>query len=438
MPRLIDHRVPAIGSALLLAGCLLCPARTLAQVTAPGINTASSPQEIARNAMVDTAIAGAGVSDPRVLRSMRETPRHEFVPHAQRGRAYLDMGLPIGGAQTISSPFTVAWMTQTIDPQPTDRVLEIGTGSGYQAAVLSPLVESVFTIEIVPELGETAAEVLKRLNYDNVQVRVGDGFLGWPEEAPFDKIIVTCSPENVPAPLVQQLREGGKLLIPVGERFQQTLYLMTKVNGQLERTPLQPTLFVPMTGTAEANRQVLPDVANPALINGDFEMVAEASTSVQLPTGGSSQVDQAAGGDFPGWYYARQATRVVGDAYEGDAFVRFSNTTPDLPAHLLQGIALDGRAVSSLRVSAAIRTQGVRAGNQSEELPAVVINLYDAERRDVGELVLGRFRGTRGWRYHNRQLRVPPQTREAILRIGLFGAVGTADFDDIRIEAVRP
>src|SRR5207237_10095756 len=143
----------------------------------------------------------AGITDARVVQSMRDTPRHEFVPLDQRAKAYYDMGLAIGKSQTISSPLIVAQMTQAIKPQATDKVLEIGTGSGYQAAVLSPLVKDVYSIEIVPELGASAKRVLSRLGYKNVFTKVADGFLGWPDKAPFNKIIITCSPENVPQPL---------------------------------------------------------------------------------------------------------------------------------------------------------------------------------------------------------------------------------------------
>ncbi|MCL4161485.1 UNVERIFIED_CONTAM: hypothetical protein GTU68_041523, partial [Idotea baltica] len=154
-----------------------------------------------RERLVRERIETAGVTDSRILSAIRNTLRHEFVPKVDRKRSYFDMALPIGSSQTISSPFIVALMTEALDPQPSDKVLEIGTGSGYQAAVLSPLVEHVYSIEIVPELGETAEATLKRLDYQNVSTRVGDGFLGWPDAAPFDKIIVTCSPESVPQPL---------------------------------------------------------------------------------------------------------------------------------------------------------------------------------------------------------------------------------------------
>ncbi|HEX3871083.1 MAG TPA: protein-L-isoaspartate(D-aspartate) O-methyltransferase, partial [Pirellulales bacterium] len=212
----------------------------------------------ARMRMVDSEVAGAGVRNPRVLDAMRATPRHEFVPLHERDMAYYDMALPIGEGQTISPPFIVAYMTEQLDPQPTDKVLEIGTGSGYQAAVLSPLVKDVYTIEIKEPLGRNAANVLKRLKYMNVHPRVGDGYQGWPDVAPFDKIIVTCSPESVPEKLVEQLRDGGRLIVPLGERYQQTLYLFRKENGKLVSEALRPTLFVPMTGTAESLRKVKP------------------------------------------------------------------------------------------------------------------------------------------------------------------------------------
>lgn len=170
--------------------------------------------ESARHRMVDEVVAGAGVKNPRVLQAIRDTPRHEFVAMNLRKQAYFDMALPIGFQQTISSPFIVAYMTESLDPQPTDKVLEIGTGSGYQAAVLSPLVKEVYSIEIVEGLGRKAERTLKQLRYTNVFTKVGDGFKGWPEHAPFNKIIVTCSPEGPPQPLIDQLAEGGLMVIP--------------------------------------------------------------------------------------------------------------------------------------------------------------------------------------------------------------------------------
>ncbi len=187
---------------------------------AHGCRADDTKADLAR--MVQTEVVGAGIKDPRVIEAMGATPRQEFVPPAQRAWAYDDMALPIGEGQSISPPFVVAYMTEQLDPQPTDRVLEIGTGSGYQAAVLSHLVRDVYTIEIQEPLGRRADAVLKQLGYANVHRRIGDGYQGWPEAAPFDKIIVTCSPEKVPQPLVDQLREGGRLIVPVGDAFSRT------------------------------------------------------------------------------------------------------------------------------------------------------------------------------------------------------------------------
>lgn len=399
-----------------------------ALLSVPALGQSSDEFAQAREQLVKNRIESAGVQDTRVLDAMRKTPRHEFVSPTLRNQAYFDMALPIGSSQTISSPFIVALMTEALDPQPTDKVLEIGTGSGYQAAVLSPLVSSVYTIEIVKPLGEKAAEVLHALGYSNVHVRVGDGFAGWPEEAPFDKIIVTCSPESVPQPLVDQLREGGRMIIPVGERYQQTLYLMTKKDGKLERRALQPTLFVPMTGEAESARTQVPDAANPVVVNGDFEKssLAESSESQTAP------IDTVSG-----WYYGRQVREMQGGAFAGNGFARFENQTPELSSHLLQGIPIDGREVTSIRLRGAVRLKDVKAGNQSDSLPAIAISLYDEQRRDLGMYVIGPFNGTKDWTKHSRLIRIPPQAREAIVRIGLFGATGTADFDSITIDVVR-
>ncbi|MFK8113696.1 MAG: protein-L-isoaspartate(D-aspartate) O-methyltransferase [Rubripirellula sp.] len=394
----------------------------------PGESSAVDPYAEARDRLVRERVATAGVTNARVLESIRTTPRHEFVPKSQLQRAYLDMALAIGESQTISSPFIVASMTEALDPQPTDKVLEIGTGSGYQAAVLSPLVEHVYSIEIVVDLGETAKETLERLNYENVSTRIGDGFLGWPNAAPFDKIIVTCSPESVPVPLVDQLREGGQMIIPVGERYQQTLFRMTKKDGKLVREALRPTLFVPMTGEAEDNRQLQPDPEKPQVINGDFEQAPDA--------------EQAKLKDYvPGWYYGRQVKRMRlssadGNGPKGTTYVRFSNETPGLNSHLLQGVAIDGRAVSMIRLSAHGRTKDIRKGPDPDSMPLVAISLYDELRRDLGTFSIGPFRGTR-WRDSSRLIRIPQETREAILRVGLFGATGTADFDEVSIDPIN-
>jgi protein-L-isoaspartate(D-aspartate) O-methyltransferase len=376
--------------------------------------------------MVDKEIAAAGVKNERVIKAMRETPRHEFVPANQRPFAYFDMALPIGDAQTISPPFIVAYMTHEIDPQPGDRVLEIGTGSGYQAAVLSPLVKEVYTIEIVEALGRRAERTLKRLEYKNVFLRIGDGYLGWPEAAPFDKIIVTCSPEKVPQPLVDQLRDGGRMIIPVGERYQQNLLLFRKQAGELQAEALRPTLFVPMTGAAEEQRVVLPDPTNPQLANGSFEESRAAEDGEKEPAG---------------WHYQRQLKLVTGaaNAPDGRCYATFHNEEPGRGCQALQGFAVDGREVSALRLSLSVRGDGVRPGpaQQGNQWPHAVVSFYDGRRAVVGEEAVGPFVGTFPWRREVRVLRVPLAAKEAILRIGLLGAVGELSIDDVQLSVAE-
>jgi protein-L-isoaspartate(D-aspartate) O-methyltransferase len=371
----------------------------------------------ARHRLVDELLVPSGITNRDVAQAMRDTPRHEFVTPAHRARAYLDMSLPIGAEQTISSPLIVSQMTQALDPQLGDKVLEIGTGSGYQAAVLSPLVKEVYTIEIVESLGKTAERTLKRLGYKNVHVKVGDGYLGWPEYAPFDKIIVTCSPEKVPLPLVQQLADGGLMVVPVGERYSQTLYLFRKKGDKLESEALLPTLFVPMTGKAEEARQVQPDPTNPKLVNGGFEEEAFS------------------GGGQPGWYYERQVEWVHDvKSPDGEHHVRFKNDEPGLSAHLLQGFAIDGREVAQLAVSAWVKTEGVVPGRGRDENAQIAITFYDQQRKDLGHMFMGPFPSTADWHQQTKTFRIPPDAREAIFRIGLFGATGAAAFDKIEIK----
>jgi len=194
-----------------------------------------------------------GITNARVLAVMAKVPRHEFVPTTLRARAYGDHALPIGYEQTISQPFIVAFMTEKLDPKPADKVLEIGTGSGYQAAVLAELVNRVYTIEIVEPLARRAEADLKRLGYTNVMVKAGDGYIGWPEAAPFDAVIVTCAPDHVPQPLVDQLKDGGRMIIPVGGAGAQELYILGKTAGKIETHAVLPVRFVPMTGKKGAD-----------------------------------------------------------------------------------------------------------------------------------------------------------------------------------------
>ena len=203
-----------------------------------------------RQKMVTEQIEQRGVTEPRVLSAMSEVPRHLFVPTAQRDRAYNDSPLPIGEGQTISQPYIVALMTSLLELRGDERVLEIGTGSGYQAAILSKLVRDVYTIEILRPLGEEAQRTLAAQGAKNVHARIGDGYQGWPEEAPFDAIIVTAAPERIPEPLIEQLRVGGRMVVPVGSFFQ-NLLLLTKTKDGLEKRNVLPVRFVPMTGEVQ-------------------------------------------------------------------------------------------------------------------------------------------------------------------------------------------
>jgi len=201
-----------------------------------------------REEMVRYQIEARNVRHEATLEAMRTVPRHEFMPSQMQRFAYDDRPVSIGYGQTISQPYIVAFMTSVIDPDPDDRVLEIGTGSGYQAAVLAEIVQEVYTIEIIPELGERAEEKFKELGYQNIHTKIGDGYHGWPEKAPFDAIVVTAAPEEIPTPLIEQLKEGGKLVIPVGSKYSvQSLQLLTIKDGKTRIQNLFPVRFVPFT-----------------------------------------------------------------------------------------------------------------------------------------------------------------------------------------------
>jgi protein-L-isoaspartate(D-aspartate) O-methyltransferase len=203
-----------------------------------------------RERMVKEQLMPRGIHEESVLAAMKKVPREEFVPEDLRAASYADHPLPIGYDQTISQPFIVAFMTEQLRPQPQDLVLEIGTGSGYQAAILAELVAEVYSIEIIEPLAKTAEATLHRLGYKNVHVKIGDGYKGWPEHAPFDIVIVTCAPDHVPQTLVEQLTEGGRMIIPVGGPGDQELYLLEKEKGKLRQRGVSPVRFVPMTGEA--------------------------------------------------------------------------------------------------------------------------------------------------------------------------------------------
>lgn len=384
----------------------------------PAFAQPRDPFTALRNRMVDDEIVKEGIKNPAVIKAMRTVPRHRFVASKSHlEQAYYDQALPIGQAQTISPPFIVAYMTESLEPQPTDRVLEIGTGSGYQAAILSGLVKDVYTIEIVEPLGKRAARVLKDLKYENVHTKIGDGYEGWPDAAPFDKIIVTCSPESVPQPLIDQLKEGGKMIVPLGERYEQVFYMFEKRDGMLVKKRLLSALFVPMTGEAEANRQVKPDPKHPEIHNGGFETVNEED------------------GHPISWHYQRQLTLETGKAPEGKNFVTFTNKDPGRSAMMLQGTIMDGRQVTAFEISFSVRGEKIRSGEGGDKA-ALMVQYFDSDRNAMQPVeVIGPWEGTFDWKEVKRTLFPPLKAREAICRVGLNGATGQLSVDNIRIAA---
>lgn len=371
-----------------------------------------------REKMVADEIIREGITHRAVLQAMARVPRHEFVPSKYHLQAYIDKAIAIGHKQTISPPFIVAYMTESLDPQPTDRVLEIGTGSGYQAAVLGDIVKEVYTIEIVAPLGREAKRTLEKLKYDNVHCLIGDGYKGWPEHAPFDKIIVTCSPESVPQPLVDQLREGGRMIVPLGERFQQVFYLFEKKDGRLVQTKLVPTLFVPMTGAAEGSRVKQPDASKPEIVNGSFE----------IDENGDDRTDN--------WHYQRQVEWKSGSPRDGEYYLEFSNDEPGRPSQILQGFPIDGRKVAFVNLSLDVKVDEAKPGPQSFERPALYIHFYDSIRREVGSFQVGPWLRPQDWERDGRRFAVPVNAREAILRVGLNGATGKMSVDDIKLSFI--
>ena len=368
------------------------------------------------NYMVDEFIVKEGIKNERVIEVMRKVPRHQFCILPLRKFAFQDRALSIGHDQTISPPFIVAYMTESIDPQPTDKVLEIGTGSGYQAAVLSMLAKEVYTIEIVEALGKRAKKTLKDLKYENVHVKTGDGFKGWEEHAPYDKMIVTCSPEKVPQPLIDQLKEGGLMIIPLGERYQQVFYLLKKKDGKLIETKLMPTLFVPMTGISEENRVVKPNPLNPQVANGSFE------------------VDTNSDGLVDGWHYQRRTTHIKTGGVEGDCFLRFENIQPGRNSHILQGMAIDGSRLQSLRVQFMYRSLQAKSGTRPDETPGVILYFYNNKRRYIKSIQSPQLKNSTQWTDMFYDFAIPPNAKEAIIQIGLNGGIGKLDLDQIELK----
>ena len=249
---LTTHLVIGLIVLLLTASCDR-PSETTVQrdPTSTDRKEQDDSNALLRRQMVDRQLAARGIKNERVLDAIRRVPRHQFVPKRLRDRAYDDSPLPIGNGQTISQPYIVGLMTELVDLQADDRVLDVGTGSGYQAAVLAELVQHVDSIEIVESLAKDATERLKSLGYNNIRVRHGDGYAGLQSEAPFDAIVVAAAPDHVPPALIDQLAAGGKMVIPVGDRLQSLMLIEKHSDGEVVRRNVAPVMFVPMTGEAE-------------------------------------------------------------------------------------------------------------------------------------------------------------------------------------------
>lgn len=374
----------------------------------------------ARELMILESVQNAGIKNTRVIDAMRTTERHLFVLPQDRAYAYQESALPIGYGQTISSPYVVASMTEALDPQPTDRVLEIGTGSGYQAAVLSKLVDKVYSIEIVEPLAKNASGTLKKLKYKNVFVKAGDGFKGWEQYAPYDKIILTCSPEVPPPALVNQLKEGGIMVIPMGERYAQTLSVLHKKDGEMKRQDLRPILFVPMTGEAESRREILPDASRPVLLNGDFEQM--------LPKTNDPAV----------WCYLYQASLVKEDtAPSGTHYLKLENTKPDRLARAAQGFGIDGRKVRRLNIFLWVKGEKLIPVVGAKRYPSIQVSFVDEKRNTIKNATVGNWLGSFGWKDVALTVDVPKEAREAILYVTMRGATGIMCVDQIEIEGVK-
>ena len=383
--------------------------------------------------MVDKEIVAAGVTNERVIRAMRDTPRHEFVPANQR-RVRLsrhgpaDRRRPDDLAAVHRGLHDAGDRSAAHRPRAGDRHRQRLPGGRAQPA----------GERRVHDRDRRAAQpaarraTLKRLGYKNVFTRAGDGYKGWPEAAPFDKIIVTCSPEEVPQPLVDQLREGGLMIIPVGERYQQNLYLMRKVSGKLKSEALRATLFVPMTGEAEAQRAVKPDPEEST--NRQRQLRRRARRRRRQQANGRTAKEPA------GWHYQRQLTLQAecADAPDGKSYVTFHNAEPGRGSHALQGFAVDGREVSTLRLIllGPRRQHPPRRASQTNCRRSSSRSTTSAARRSAKNRSAHSPAPSLGVD-EDKSLRVPLRAREAILRIGLLGAVGELSLDDLRLQPQR-
>lgn len=360
--------------------------------------------------------------DPIVLSAIMRTARDRFVPASYKKTAFRDLAVPLGRSRYQQAPSLLAYMTEELDVRPDEKVLHIGTGSGYYTAVLSLLAKEVYTVELDETLGNRASQTFEKLAYTNIYTKIADGYDGWEEHAPFDRIVFTCSPETVPEPLVKQLREGGVMIVPLGEPFRQVLYRCKKKGEELQKEFLLPYPFELMEGEAQSRRQTKPDPERPELSNGHFERFHE-------------------NGEPYGWFSMTNAiVREVPDAPEGRHFLKlevnsFSSDEARF-ARAEQSFALEGKNVSRLHLEAFLR------GDRLETLSArnvrasasMILLCYDESDRLLQRYDLAPVSGSFDWKAFQCEISVPKKTKKATLILTLSDRTGTLEFDALSVR----
>ena len=480
---------------------LLVPSRTgsgsrLAECQPPRLTSPSDdPTAAARNRMVQRHLVERGLKNPRVLDAFRTVPRHRFLPPKTQRQAYDDESIPIGEGQTITPPYDVAFMTEVLDPKPTDRVYEVGTGSGYQSAILSRLVKDVYSIEIHAPLSKRATQVHKDLGYTNIHTRIGDGYVGWPEAAPFDAIIVTCAPTKVPQPLFDQLKEGGRMVIPIGDRFNQMVHLIIKKDGKRVdqraeadivraddgprsgrggRRPTRggavqegfrqgrsPAKMTTGTGSVPTRERQTPrsrrdDVGSSCCIGRvGLRSCWQASCGTAWrscfaqeelierpgpPPVDNLEADENKDGVPDGWYNARDVKWMT----EGGAPVG-----PALRSLRVHSARPAGAAEPRLRCRRPqdrgdrpwlwIRQNNIQVGEREGDEPGLMIDFLGVRAPPpVSRGIFGPWTHSvrDRWTRVAKRIPVPPGTKDAIMSVGLMGATGTLDFDGLTVDLI--
>jgi len=374
----------------------------------------------ARTTMVDADLSGNGIGNERLLKAMRTIPRHRFCLPEDQKHAYADQSLPIGHKRKLASPYVTAGLIELLDPRPNDRILELGTGSGYQAAILSQLATDVYSVESIEELGKASASLLKELKCKNVHTRIGDTLEGWPEAAPFDRILFTSCSGTVPAALIDQLRERGKVVVDAVCGNEELFHLFEKQHGRLVALKVWSPFSIANADNLKQHRDEKQSPNKSEIENGDFELSED--------------------GKATGWYFQRQAALAEDREAPNNHVLTFENKEPGRHAQAIQEVAIDGRAVVSLRLS--VRAKGLEIHNSSSaDKPSMVIRFYDAHQRPITvepSAILGPWRGTFGWETYTCVSSVPKTTRKALVVISMGGATGRLTVDDAQLSASAP